>query len=62
MMGDLRRAVWTSQSDIRAFARGELGVIRRQAQQQLNRGHDTATTYHLQDVVARIDAILDPAS
>ncbi|MEJ2204566.1 MAG: zinc-dependent metalloprotease [Gemmatimonadota bacterium] len=56
-----RTEVDVSQSDIRAYARGELGVIRRQAQQQLNRSHDTATTYHLQDVVARIDAILDPA-
>lgn len=49
-----------SQSDIRAFVRGELNVIKRQAEQQLGRRHDTATTYHLRDVVARIDAILDP--
>ncbi|MDH5589611.1 MAG: zinc-dependent metalloprotease [Gemmatimonadota bacterium] len=48
-----------SQSDIRAFVRGELGVIRRQAAQALGQRHDTATTYHLGDVIARIDAILD---
>jgi hypothetical protein len=55
-----RTEVDVSQSDIRAFVRGELGVIRADATRALNRRHDTATTYHLQDVIARIDAILDP--
>jgi Met-zincin/Domain of unknown function (DUF5117)/Domain of unknown function (DUF5118) len=48
-----------SQSDIRAFVRGELGVVREQATRALNWRHDTATTYHLRDVIARIDDILD---
>jgi hypothetical protein len=37
-------------------------VIRADASTALNRRHDTATTYHLRDVIARIDAILDPGS
>jgi len=54
-----RTEVDVSQSDIRAFARGEMGVIRADAERALESGHDTATTYHLRDVIARIDAILD---
>jgi hypothetical protein len=54
-----RTEVDVSQSDIRAFVRGELGVIRRQAQAFLNQQHDTASMYHMSDVVARIDAMLD---
>jgi len=56
-----RTEVDVSQSDIRAFARGELGVVRADAAGALNSQHDTATTYHLEDVIARIDAILDPS-
>ena len=56
-----RTEVDVSQSDIRAFARGELGVIRADATRALDSQLDTATTYHLQDVIARIDAILDPS-
>jgi hypothetical protein len=51
-----------SQSDIRAFVRGELNALKRQAQQALGRRLDTATRYHLDDVVVRIDAILDPTN
>jgi uncharacterized protein DUF4953/uncharacterized protein DUF5117/uncharacterized protein DUF5118 len=54
-----RTSIDVSQSDIRAYARGELGVIKAQAQQALGQQHDTATRYHLADVVARIEAILD---
>ncbi|MEQ8329324.1 MAG: zinc-dependent metalloprotease [Longimicrobiales bacterium] len=54
-----RTEVDVSQSDIPAFVRGELGVLRGQVTRALNQPHDTATTYHLRDVVARIDAILD---
>ncbi|MFQ5550672.1 MAG: zinc-dependent metalloprotease [Gemmatimonadales bacterium] len=52
-------AVDVSQSDIRAFARGELGQVRQLSQQALQRRLDLATRYHLQDVIARIDDILD---
>ena len=55
-----RTEVDVSQSDIRAFARGEMGLIRADATQALEGQHDTATTYHLRDVIARIDAILEP--
>ena len=54
-----RTEVDVSQSDIPAFVRGELGVLRGQVTRALNQQRDRATTYHLQDVVARIDAILD---
>ncbi|MCZ6917084.1 MAG: zinc-dependent metalloprotease [Gemmatimonadetes bacterium] len=50
-----------SQSDIRAFVRGELNVLKGQVQRALGRNLDTATRYHLDDVVVRIDAILDPS-
>ena len=55
-----RTAVDVSQSDIRAFVRGELNAVKGQAQQALGSRLDTATRYHLDDVVVRIDAILDP--
>ena len=54
-----RTSIDVSQSDIRSYARGELGVVRSQAQQALGAQHNTATRYHLADVIARIDAILD---
>ena len=53
-------AVDVSQSDIRAFVRGELNVLKDQIQGALRRTLDTATKYHLEDAVVRIDNILDP--
>ncbi|MCH8145629.1 MAG: zinc-dependent metalloprotease [Gemmatimonadetes bacterium] len=55
-----RTAVDVSQSDIRAFVRGELNVLKGQIQRALRRSLDTATRYHLEDAVVRIDAILHP--
>ena len=55
-----RTAVDVSQSDIRAFVRGELNVLKGQIQRALRRSLDTATKYHLEDAVVRIDAILHP--
>jgi hypothetical protein len=52
--------VKVSQSDIRAYARGELGILQRDIQQALNRRLTAATRVHLQDALARIDHILDP--
>jgi hypothetical protein len=49
-----------SQSDIRAFVRGELTALRGQVERTLQRRLDRATRYHLQDVLVRIDHILDP--
>jgi hypothetical protein len=54
-------SVDVSQSDIRAFVRGELNVLRGQIQNALRRNLDNATRYHLDDAVVRIDNILDPA-
>lgn len=48
-----------SQSDIPAFARAQLVQLRTEATQAARRTRDTATRYHLQDVVARIDTMLD---
>ncbi|QNM87099.1 zinc-dependent metalloprotease [Polaribacter pectinis] len=48
-----------NQSDIKSVARGELKRLQRDAKAASNRGN-TLTRYHLQDVVDRIDAILDP--
>lgn len=57
-----RTSIDVSQSDIRAYARGELGVVRAQARQALRDQHNTATRYHLADIIARIDEILDDDS
>ncbi|MFK8061502.1 MAG: zinc-dependent metalloprotease [Polaribacter sp.] len=48
-----------NQSDVKSVARGELKRIKRDAKAASNRGN-TLTRYHLQDVVDRIDMILDP--
>jgi hypothetical protein len=49
-----------SQSDIRPHIRAELDTIRRQAGRALSRGLDRETTLHLEDVLKRIDEILNP--
>lgn len=54
-----RGTVTVKQSDILPIVRGELNRIKRLAQSGANRGN-TLTRYHLQDIVERIDAILDP--
>ena len=48
-----------SQSDVRAYARGELEAVRSLAQRAVSRVTDRVTQLHLRDVVARIDEILD---
>ncbi|GGG34742.1 glutaminyl-tRNA synthetase [Croceivirga lutea] len=55
-------AVNTSQSDIRSVARAELNNLRRDIRNGLSRISDTMSRYHLQDVLERIDMILDPKS
>ncbi len=49
-----------SQSDIRAFARGELERIKTEATQAAGRTRDRATALHLKDIAARVEKILDP--
>ncbi len=50
-----------SQSDIRAYVRGELETLKRDAALALRRGvRDNISRLHLRDVIARIDSILDP--
>ncbi|MDE2834000.1 MAG: zinc-dependent metalloprotease [Bacteroidota bacterium] len=48
-----------SQSDIRAYVRGELQTLRTRASRAAVRTRDNMTRLHLQDIVARIDDILD---
>ena len=49
-----------SQSDIRAYVRGELETVKRDANRAISRGlPDNMTRLHLQDIVIRIDDILD---
>ena len=49
-----------SQSDIRAYVRGELETLKRDTNRALSRGlPDSLTRLHFQDVVQRIDNILD---
>ncbi|MUP47392.1 DUF5117 domain-containing protein [Gramella sp. BOM4] len=49
-----------SQSDIRPVVRGELKNLERQIKNSLYSSGDTLTRYHLQDVLERIDLILNP--
>jgi hypothetical protein len=49
-----------SQSDIRAFVRGQLTTLQGEIRSALNRTRDRATRLHLQDALVRIDEILNP--
>ena len=49
-----------SQSDIRAYVRGELETLRGDAQRAARRVQDRPTALHLKDVLVRIENILDP--
>ncbi|WP_435623345.1 zinc-dependent metalloprotease [Flagellimonas sp.] len=51
----------TSQSDIRSAARAELNNLKRDIRNGLGRTNDRMSRYHLQDVLERIDKILDPS-
>jgi len=53
-------SVNVAQSDIRAFARGDLEDIKREATAAAARATGRATRLHLRDVVARIEKILNP--
>jgi hypothetical protein len=48
-----------NQSDVKSIARGELKRLQRDVKAASRKGN-TLTRYHLQDVVDRIDLILDP--
>ena len=53
-------AVNTSQSDIRSVARAELNITKRTAKNAISKTSDIMSKYHLQDVIERINKILDP--
>jgi len=53
-------AVDISQSDIRAFVRGDLKTLRTAVQRGIRRAPDRTTRLHLQDILVRIDRVLDP--
>ena len=52
--------VTVAQSDIRALARAELVTIRNTAARAAGRTSDRATRIHLEEIMARIDRILEP--
>lgn len=54
-----RSNVNVAQSDIRPVVRGELTTLQRQLRNTINTG-DTLTRYHKQDLLKRIDLILNP--
>jgi hypothetical protein len=54
-----RGTVTVKESDIIPIVRGELNSIKQMAQNASRRGN-TITRYHLQDIVERIEAILEP--
>ena len=54
-----RTPVDVSQSDIRAFVRGQLTELRRDVSRAAGRTSDRATRYHLEDVMVRIDRTLE---
>ncbi len=49
-----------SQSDIRAVVRGELNILKRQVKVAITKSPNRNTRYHLQDVLKRIENILNP--
>ncbi|MXW65105.1 MAG: zinc-dependent metalloprotease [Bacteroidetes bacterium SB0662_bin_6] len=49
-----------SQSDIRAYVRGELETLRGDVRRAARRMRDRPTALHLEDVLVRIENILDP--
>lgn len=51
-----------SQSDIRPLARGELKTIQSLARRGLNSTRDKLTRYHYDELIARIENMLDPKS
>ena len=59
-LSDFFTSVDVSQSDIRAFVRGELHGLEAAIGDALARGPDRITELHLRDALARIDNILDP--
>ena len=59
-LSDFFTAVDVSQSDIRAFVRGELHGLQDAIERALRRRLDRTTELHLRDALARIDDILDP--
>ncbi|NBC87743.1 MAG: DUF5117 domain-containing protein [Bacteroidetes bacterium] len=54
--------VTVEQSDIRAAVRGQLEALQDDVERALRRRNDTATEQHYEDVLARIDDILNPES
>ncbi len=55
-----RTNVNVSQSDIRPVVRAELKNLKRSVQSAINRTSDRMSSYHLSDLVERINNILDP--
>lgn len=53
-------SVNVSQSDIRAISRAELNTLKRSVRSAIGRTGDALSRYHLQDLMERIDLILDP--
>jgi len=47
-------------SDVKPVVRGELNRIKRDTKKAITTAPNTMTRYHLQDIVKRIDEILDP--
>jgi hypothetical protein len=56
----IQTPVDVSQSDIRAYVRSELTALRGQVEQALREVDDYRTGIHLEDVLVRINQILDP--
>lgn len=55
-----KSGITMNQSDVKSVARGELKRIQKDAKAAANRAPNTISKYHLQDVVDRINKILDP--
>ncbi len=58
--GGSRPSIDVSQSDIRPMVRAELNTLRGQIRAAIPRIADRMSRYHLEDVVKRINQILDP--
>ncbi len=57
-----RSNIEVKNSDIRPLVRGELKILKRDLERGLRRTRDTMTRYHIEDLIERIDNILNPKS
>jgi hypothetical protein len=57
---EMRASINVSQSDVRSIVKAQLKAVQSSAKSAVGRTSDKMSKYHLQDIVDRVDDILDP--